>query len=109
MRASELLASQVYDASGRPLGPVRDIRVSRSGFRVVGLVVGGGPFASVAHGWGYAQGRADGPRVLRALTRRATRQARFIPAERVADWGPGKLEIEGAAEDLPRLVEELKR
>jgi sporulation protein YlmC with PRC-barrel domain len=108
MRASELLSSEVVDGSGALLGPVRDIRVTREGFRVAGLVVGGGPFASVAHGWGYAAGRASGPWVLHALTRRATLQARFVAAQRVVDWGPGKVKIDCNADDLPLLAEELR-
>ena len=109
MRASELLASQVVDSNGRPLGPVRDIRVERDGFRVVGLVVGKGAFARVAHGWGYAEGRAQGPALLSWLTRRATRRARFIPADRVVDWGPGTVRIGGDARELEPLTEELRR
>ncbi len=109
MRASELLGSEVRDEAGRRLGPVRDIRVSRRGFRVVGLVVGGGPLAGIAHGWGYAEGRAQGPWLFEALTRGATRQARFIPAERVLDWGPGEVVVAGGADDLPALTKELQR
>ncbi len=109
MRASELLASEVVDASGRRLGPVRDIRVERDGFRVVGLVIGGGPFARVAHGWGYAEGRAHGPALVSSLTRRATRSARFIPSDRVVDWGPGTVRIGADAGDLEPLTEELRR
>ncbi len=109
MRASELLASAVVDASGRQLGPVRDIRVARESFRVVGLVIGGGPFAGIAHGWGYAEGRAHGPWLLRALTRRATRQARFVSADRVLDWGPGEVKISGQGDQLPPLTDELRR
>lgn len=109
MRASELLASELVDGTGRRLGPVRDIRVTRDGFRVVGLVVGGGPFASIAHDWGYAYGRANGPWLLRALTRPATRRARFVPVERIADWGPGVVTISGEADDLPALAEILHR
>ncbi len=103
MRASELLASEVVDATGRRLGPVRDVLVHRDGFGVVGLVVGDGPFAGIAHAWGYAEGRAQGPWLLRSLTRRATRNARFIPVEAVADWGPGVIAISADARDLRPL------
>ncbi len=109
MRASELLASQVVDATGRRLGPVRDVRLTKKGFRVVGLVIGRGPFAGIAHGWGYAEERAHGPALLSALTRRAIRNARFVPAERVIDWGPGVVTIDADARDLPPLQEELRR
>ncbi len=109
MRASELLRSEVVDARGRRLGPVRDIRITRDGFRVAGIVVGGGPFASIAHGWGYAEGRAQGPWLLRVLTRRATRQARFVDANDVVDWGPGEVKIEGEPNQLVPLSDELRR
>jgi len=83
----------VADDRGRDLGPVRDIRLAREDLRVVGLVVGGGPLAGPAHAWGYTEGRAQGPWLLRALTAPARRQARFIPAERVSAWGPGVVTI----------------
>lgn len=109
MRASELLASEVVDASGRRLGPVRDIRVTRDELRVAGLVIGDGPFAQIAHGWGYAEGRAQGPWLLAVLTRRATRQARFVTADRVVDWGPGEVKIGDEGNDLPPLSDQLHR
>jgi hypothetical protein len=89
MRATELLATRVLDADGRDLGPVRDARVRRAedgSLTVVGLVVGDGPFAHAAHAWGFAEGRAQGPWLLRALTARATRAARYVPADDVASW-----------------------
>ena len=109
MRASELLASEVVDVAGRRLGPVRDVRLSREGFRVVGLVVGEGPFARIAHGWGYAEGRARGPALIAATCRSTIRRARFVSAESVRDWGPGviRLDVDGA--DLPALAQELRR
>ena len=76
-KASELLASEVVDVAGRRLGPVRDVRLSREGFRVVGLVVGEGPFARIAHGWGYAEGRARGPALIAATCRSTIRRARW--------------------------------
>jgi hypothetical protein len=97
------------DAAGRRLGPVRDIRVTRDGFRVAGIVIGDGPFAGLAHAWGYAAGRARGPALVSALCRRALRNARFVPAERVLEWGPGVVRIEGDARDLRPLREGLDR
>jgi sporulation protein YlmC with PRC-barrel domain len=108
MRASELLASSVVDSTGRRVGRVRDVRVIRDGFRVAGLVIGGGPFAGIAHSWGYAEGRAQGPPLLRALTRRATRSARFVPVDRVSDWGDGVVELDADVDELPLLTEELR-
>ena len=108
MRLSELLASSVVDATGASLGPVRDVRLVErepggggARFRVAGLVIGGGLLARPAHAWGFAAGRAQGPWLLRALTKRAVRQARFIPADRVTDWGPGELQISSRQADLP--------
>lgn len=114
MRASELLRSVVIDASGERLGPVRDLRISRAegertGFRVAGLVIGGGRLAALAHAWGYAEGRTQGPAPLRRLTARASREARFVAAECVVDWGPGKIHINGLGADLPELSEEVAR
>ena len=113
MRASELLASVVVDSSGRRVGAVRDLRVawdkpsgaSGSTFRLVGLVVGDGPLAGIAHAWGFAEGRARGLLLLRAVTAPATRQAVLVPATRVVDWGPGELRITGTASNLPALTE----
>ena len=107
MRASDLLASEVVTTAGRRVGPVRDIRVSREGFRLIGLVVGGGRFARLAHSWGYAEGRAQGPWLLQAITRGATRQARFVPLGRIVEWRRGEVVISGDGSDLPALTEEL--
>ena len=109
MRASDLLASEVVTTGGRRVGPVRDIRVSREGFRLVGLVVGGGWVAGLAHSWGYAEGRAQGPWILQAMMRRATRQARFVPIGRVVEWRSREVVISGDAGDLAALTEELRR
>jgi hypothetical protein len=108
MRASELLASVVVDEAGRSLGLVRDVRVER-GYRVAGLVVDDGPRAAPAHAWGYAEGRARGPAAFRALLAGASSRARYVPASRVVDWGPGRVRIRGDRSDLPSLAEELAR
>lgn len=118
MRAAELLRMPVRDSEGVPLGPVRDLRVRwddepapppavPSRFEVVGLVVGGGPFARAAHAWGYAERRAAGPWLLRRLFASATREARFVPAAAVRSWGPCAIELGCRRDDLPPLTEEL--
>lgn len=112
MRSSELLASVLVDEAGRRVGPIRDVRVgrtSREGFRVTGLVAGMGRFAGLAHAWGFAEGRAAGPWLLRVLTADASRRARFVPAERIVDWGPGEVRIDCSFDDLPPLGEALGR
>lgn len=107
MRASELLGRGVVDASGRALGPVRDVRLSSGAdgrLRVSGLVLGGGRLASMAHRWGYVEGRARGPWLFRALTAHAARRARFLPVERVSRWSDdGVVVMRGAADDLPPI------
>lgn len=110
MRASELLASVVVDGAGRRVGAVRDVRLAwetraggGSAFRVVELVAGDGPLAGIAHAWGFAEGRARGPWLLRLLTASATRRAVVVPADRVADWGPGEVRITGDTTDLAAL------
>jgi hypothetical protein len=104
VRVAELLASLVVDRNGRSLGPVRDVRVGAD-LTIVGLVIGGGFLAGLAHAWGFAERRAAGPWLLRALTAPATRAARFVPAELVADWGPGRVRLTATASELPSLGE----
>lgn len=106
MLATELLQASVVDASGTVLGPVRDARIRREAdgsLTLVGLVVGDGPFAGAAHAWGFAEGRATGPWLFRALTARAVRAARYVPSERVSAWGPGTLTLSCAAAELEHL------
>lgn len=95
MLASELLASRVVDEAGRDLGPVRDVRVrpEGNGYRLVGVVVGDGRFAGLAHALGFAEGRVQGPWVLRRLCAQATERAHVIPAAEVLDWGPGTVTV----------------
>jgi hypothetical protein len=110
MRASELFAATVVDEDGRSWGRVHDIRISRdtaagadgkgSAIRVVGLAIGGG---QLVHSWGFAEGRATGPWLLRALTARAARRARFLPAQQIVDWGPDAVRFRGRYQDLPLL------
>ena len=108
MRATELLCSTVVDETGQPIGRVHDIRANRQPptagqhppLQVAGLAIGGGV---LAHAWGFAEGRATGPWLLRVLTQRAARRARFVPADRILDWGPGIVRIQGNGDDLPLL------
>lgn len=118
MRVTDLLSSTVVDESGHSLGRVHDVRVVRDvpgrslamdtpgGFHIAGLVVGGG---RLVHAWGFSEGRATGPWLLRKFTARAAGRARFVPAERVNDWGPGVVRIHGPGRALPPLLELLQR
>ncbi len=108
MNATDLLHSSIVDREGHRVGAVRDlwiVRVADGRFRVVGLVAGDGFLAGPAHAWGFAEGRASGPWLLRKLVARAVRQARFIPASAVLDWGPGTVRIRSLASELPDLRE----
>jgi hypothetical protein len=115
MRISELLAARVVDERGREVGWVHDVRFARvstasgEALEVTGLAVGpGGLRARAAHSWGFAEGRAQAPLLLEAPTRNAVRASRFIPAERVLDWNPPTLRIEGSARELEALTEWLR-
>lgn len=56
---------------------------------VAGVVVGDpGPLSAAAHSWGFAEGRARGPALLRLLFTPTVRRTRFIDSERVTEWGP---------------------
>jgi sporulation protein YlmC with PRC-barrel domain len=103
VRISELLASVVVDESGRRIGRVCELRLAKDDLRVVGLVVGDGFLADAAVAWGFAEGRARGPWPLRKLTARAVRRITFVPFERVARWGHGKVVL---ADGLSRAYRE---
>jgi hypothetical protein len=97
MRASELIDSPVYGEGGRFAGIVRDLRLDAEpaddgSFAILGLVVGDpGARDVAAHAWGFAEGRAEGPWLLRRLVGKGG--SRFVPADRVVDWGPERLRI----------------
>lgn len=89
MLASELLDAVVQDSSGQAIGRLRDVRFALDGdrYRATGIVIGhSGPAGAIAHGWGFAEGRADGPWLLRALLARGSREARFVHAHDVLEW-----------------------
>ncbi|GAA3343038.1 hypothetical protein GCM10020358_40230 [Amorphoplanes nipponensis] len=110
MRATELLSRPVVDEHGRPLGRVHDLRIARRpeqhgparGWAVAGLAVGGG---RLVHAWGFAERRAAGPWLLRKITARAGRVARYVPAERVLAWGPEVVRVRTGGAELPPLLE----
>ncbi|HVL94799.1 MAG TPA: PRC-barrel domain-containing protein [Solirubrobacteraceae bacterium] len=104
MRATELLACRVVDARGADLGPLRDVRVRLldGAFEVTALVVGGGRFAGLAHATGVAEGRVQGPWLLRRLCRDAVEAVRVAPADAVAEWGPGTIRLAVPQDELER-------
>ncbi len=115
MRISELLAARVVDERGRDVGWVHDVRVARvrrgssEALEVTGLVVGPrGMLARAAHSWGFAEGRAEGPVLLKVLTRSSVRASGFVPAERVLDWSPPELRIEGSSDRFEALTERVR-
>jgi hypothetical protein len=92
MRISDLLASDVHDASGRSIGRVRDVRVIQdgpatggvqAGFRVDALLVGKGTLGGRL---GYHHGQVEGPWLLKALARRAEHKVRTIAMTDVDHW-----------------------
>ncbi len=103
MRASELLGGRVVDAAGADLGPVRDVRVTRGEggeYRIAGIVVGGGRLAAFAHAVGLAEGRVQGPWLLRAICADAIRCTRVVNARDVVDWGPSTVRLAVRADEL---------
>jgi sporulation protein YlmC with PRC-barrel domain len=104
MRASELIGAPVFADSGEQVGVVRDLHIevarpAAGGFPIVGLVLGPPSARSAAaHAWGFAQGRTEGPPLLRRLLGDAARRSILVPAERVLEWGPGGVRIDGDAE-----------
>ncbi len=113
MRLSELMGDEVVDEAGERVGRVLDVRVRieiRGSWEVVGLVVGeGGLRSAAAHQWGFAQGRAGGPGLLRRMLAGPAEAARFVPAGRVSDWGPEPIRLDGSANDLsPAMARRLR-
>jgi PRC-barrel domain len=105
MRASELIGAPVFDDAGEQVGVVRDLHIAvglpaaNGGFPIVGLVLSPpGARSAAAHGWGFAQGRTEGPPLLRRLLGDAAVRSILVPAERVREWGPGGVRIDGNAE-----------
>lgn len=61
-------------------------------------MVGPGDLRSrVAHAWGYAEGHAQGPGLIRAFAARGVEEAKVVPAEEVLDWGPNPIIVDSGA------------
>lgn len=115
MRASELFGRAVVDGRGHPVGRVRDLRIPHhdgpgtDALPLVGIVVGGsGRLAGLAHAWGFAEGRASGPAILRWLLRAEIRRARYVPVDAVTSWAD-PVRLAGRLEDYPLLSNEVGR
>jgi hypothetical protein len=107
MRASELIGSPVVDESGRAVGIVRDLRVvvdepaPGGGFPIAALVLSEPTArAAAAHAWGFAEGRAEGPELLRRALLPAVERSLVVAVDRVLDWGPARLRIADEGRDL---------
>lgn len=107
MKVSELLSRRVENADGTPLGIVHDLRVRIPAGAVehdpetpdvVALVVGPDDRrCRLAYAWGYAQGRARGPAVLRALLAGQANRTHVVPVGDVDSWDlDGHIRLRGA-------------
>lgn len=108
MRSTELIGSRVLDASGRDLGPLRDLRVGSEpvdgALPVLHLVIGG---QHVAHLFGYVDDRTAGPLLIKHLLRRGGRDSTIVvPASAVRDWTPPTLRLNQDAEQVAIPIEE---
>ena len=116
MWLSEILGSDVVNAEGVRVGRVRDIRLRWVGdaparhLGITGLVCAdGGALTHAAHAWGFVEGRARGPWVLRAVLARIAHEPQFVPADRVTSWVDGQIVISGDADALPPLRDHVTR
>lgn len=102
MRTSELLGRRVVTDDGRDLGIVHDLRVLLPGdggaLRLTGVVTGPATHrARLAHAWGYAAERAQGPGLVRWWLCRGLRQ-RVVSPRSVVSWDRrGDVVVSGTA------------
>jgi hypothetical protein len=91
LRISDVLASDVFDAGGRRLGRVRDVRLvldgpqrgALAGLRVDAVIVGGSGFAGRL---GYLRGGVRGPAPLAGILRRLEDNAMTVAATDIVSW-----------------------
>lgn len=98
MRLSDLLKLEAFDASGRSLGRVKDVRLERreDAWEVTALIVG---TSGVAERLGFAYGVVERPAALASVMRWLARHARIAPWERVTVHH-GVLTVDGTRDDL---------
>lgn len=115
MKVSELLGRAVVDVHGNHVGVVHDLRAvlpseghgestlsahsaTTEGPKIVALVVGPDTWrCRLAHSWGFAQGHARGPALLKALVR-GKESAQVVATAGVADWDDqGQIRLSGGS------------
>jgi hypothetical protein len=109
MRASDILESMVFDADGRKVGQVHDIRMVRTGpvqgvfgpaYVAQGLVVGP---AALGVRLGFDRSEMAGPAVLKRLFEWAHRNARFVDWSHIDSIGANEIRISAKLVDLPEV------
>lgn len=91
MRMSDLLACEVVEHDGNPLGQVRDVRLVMDGpvrgalalLRVDAVIVGGG---AIAGRLGFLRGGVRGPAPLARVMRRLEARAITVDAADIEEW-----------------------
>lgn len=112
LRMAELSGSALIDSSGQQVAVVHDLRLvqdgplhegtARAGYRVRGLVVGGGTLGLFL---GYGGREVAGPALLRVPLARLARRARFVDWSLVEDITPGEVRISCRYDELPHAGE----
>lgn len=100
---SDLLHARAYDADGRDLGLVKDVRLVQDGpltagfdhrLRLDGLVVGG---RLLGVRLGFMRHEITGPWLIAALFRRLERRCRYYLWDDVESWEPGVVRLRPGA------------
>ena len=108
-RLSDLLHLEAFDADGRHVGHVHDVRLVQDGplqglvgqaFRVDGLLVGG---SAAAVRLGFHRKNVTGPWPLTAIFHRLERRIRYVPWHQVAGWDDEQLHLSCRADELGPL------
>ena len=107
MRISELLGRAAFDADGKSLGRVEDVRLVQDGpivgrfgaaLRVDGVVIGG---EAVGVRLGYHRANVRGPWPLRVVFRRLEQRAHFAEWDDVELAADGRVIVRGELRPVP--------